>query len=916
MRIRRADPKEMLLTMETKYNLISTIPAKCNNGEWLPLSYHLIDTEKTILHLLSSYLPTDFFREINLSKEECIRFCTFLALTHDLGKVTPAFLDKITASSDVLKQKTERYGFIAQKGDLKHARASEILLFNFLCEEQNISTDDDDARILSAAIIVGAHHGKLAENYTFWEELETHKTEYGWNSDIWKSAQYEVITEALQKSGYDSLQALPEVSETAQMALSGLLIMADWIASNQNIFPLLSIMDTPSEYPENRAELAFSNLELSAPYAPGENWKNHDFFLNRFGFEQPNEIQTEIMNVASNMQTPGIIILESTMGSGKTEAALAAAEIMISRFNLGGIAFFLPSQTTTNAMFERLANWMMTQSDVSPVSTQLLHSNANMNNTFKKIKNQSFYTDNEDPDLGQLTVTDFFNRKKTGLLANLVVGTIDQLLMAALNQKHLMLRHLGITGKVVVIDECHAYDAYMNVYLDRILQWLGAYNIPVILLSATLPGKRRSELITSYSKCKNKNVLAELKENRDYPLLSWSNGESVYYKKLKCEKTMKSVSIKKIKDEDIISSIKKAMDCDGSVGIILNTVVRAQQFIRMIQEEFPNGRILIDHSRFLLEDRLANEESIIKHVGKLSDLNDRKGTIIIGTQVLEQSLDLDFDLLITDLCPMDLLLQRIGRLHRHDRNRPAGLEKATCFVLNCDPDGLEPGSKIIYDEYLLKRTSDLLPETMLLPEDISILVQETYKSDVENQPYEKEYEKYILDIKNSETNASANCIKKAKKSKSTFSNFHPDLHAVLENMKITDDATAKATVREGSTSIDVIVLKRNDARSAKIITGSNTGTVIYTDEVPAAEESEEILKQQMRLPSTFSQDWCVNDTIRELEEKTNTYVPEWKHSPYLKGELIILLDENNDTTLCGKNLHYSKELGLEIVNMA
>ena len=151
-----------------------------------------------------------------------------------------------------------------------------------------------------------------------------------------------------------------------------------------------------------------------------------------------------------------------------------------------------------------------------------------------------------------------------------------------------------------------------------------------------------------------------------------------------------------------------------------------QRFAKLLEESFPEAELCIDHSHFLLPDRMEREKEILKRVGKQSTPQERKHMISLGTQVLEQSLNLDFDLLITDLCPMDLLMQRIGREHRHERVRPHALEKAVCVILNGDAEHLEDGAKSIYGAYLLKRTALLLPDEVVLPKDIAILVQRTY----------------------------------------------------------------------------------------------------------------------------------------------------------------------------------------------
>ena len=417
---------------------------------------------------------------------------------------------------------------------------------------------------------------------------------------------------------------------------------------------------------------------------------------------------------------PGIMIIEAPMGQGKTEAALSAAEILMNRFHLSGAAFFLPSQATSNAMFTRMTAWAKQQPEASGIAVSLVHGQAEFNEEFRQLEAGSVAVNEWEPD--SLLVHSFFRGRKTKLLANLVVGTVDQLLMAALRQKHVMLRHLGLIGKVVIIDECHVYDAYMNTYLDCVLKWLSAYHVPMILLSATLPGRRREELLKAYSSAKK--LPASFRETGEYPLISWTEGNCPHKEAIAPEGESRTVRIERTTQTQAITELGNAIAC-GCAGFIVNTVRRAQELWNFLKNAYPNATILMDHSRDLTPDRLHHEQEILRRVGKTSASEQRRGILVIGTQVLEQSLDLDFDLLVTDLCPMDLLLQRIGRLHRHSRQRPSGLETPRCLVLGAQEE-LDEGSRHVYGDYLLLRTRALLPEKIRLPQDISPLVQKTY----------------------------------------------------------------------------------------------------------------------------------------------------------------------------------------------
>ncbi len=304
---------------------------------WLPLTYHLLDTAAVMDYLLENWLPEHSCESLGLEQEDFRRLAFAAALLHDTGKTTKLFQCNITAQRPELRERLRDFGledgnFLTLK-NLPHAAAGAELLRHEGFNE-------------SLAAVVGAHHGKPETGYGGEEYYfsESNPLSFGWLSrggraTGWGAVQNEIIRWALSQDGMETPENLPECSMAAQMLLTALVIMADWIASNTAYFPLIST----EELPHGQSELNGEFLSLE---------------------------------------------------EGAVELAQEEAE-----------------------------------SDT-------------------------------------LTVHSFFRGRKTRLLANLVVGTVDQLLMAALKRKHVMLWHLGLTGKVVIIDECHAYDAYMNTYLD------------------------------------------------------------------------------------------------------------------------------------------------------------------------------------------------------------------------------------------------------------------------------------------------------------------------------------------------------------------------------------------------------------------------------------------------------------------
>ena len=564
---------------------------------------------------------------------------------------------------------------------------------------------------------------------------------------------------------------------------------------------------------------------------------------------------------------------------------MAAAELLAAKMKKKGLFFGLPTQATANGLFPRIMDWAEKQSDEFYHSIQLKHGSALLNETFQKIQ-RGIPTDESD---SGLIIHSWFCDNKKACLADFVVATVDHMLMLALKRRHVMLLHLGLSEKVVVIDEVHAYDAYMNKYLERALQWLGAYHTPVILLSATLPSKRRMALIRAYLQADSSESTFE--ENTSYPMLTWSDGNDIKQKSLVYNGTHRTVKIQKCCNDDLLSLIGNAVQAGACVGIILNTVARAQNISDIVSSKITDN-VLLYHSQYVMSDRNKKETELLERIGKHSNADTRKSMVVIGTQVLEQSLDIDFDILFTDICPMDLFLQRVGRLHRHEREyRPDGVKEPICYVITDEYEKQDSGSKRIYSKWLLRETLDLLPETINLPDDISPLVQKVYNSFDDSD----EYENYKREIKQAESRAGSFLLKKAK---------CKDIHGFLDRSMDSNDSIAEASVRDGISSIEVLVMKR-----------CSDGIISFLDSTelssfPTEAEYKRIAEQRLRLPSLFSKKWNEEKTIKALEQKCRAYITQWQDSPWLRGKLVLFLDENMEAELLGYRLKYSYEKGL------
>jgi CRISPR-associated endonuclease/helicase Cas3 len=876
---------------------------------WLPLWMHLYDTAGVISKLTDHWLPQSTINAIGLSHEDLKKTSVFLAAIHDIGKATPLFQSKITMMMPGIREKLADaevrlfdLHFFQDASKSPHALAGEVILNSFGCP-------------VGISSIVGAHHGKpqgISESPE--DQTEIYWTNYYGPEDdkIWKDIWSEWIDFALAVSGFSSLDELPELSLPSQMIFSGLLITADWIASNTTYFPLISRDSTGERscYP-GRVDIAMKILDFPELWIPKNAFIDSKCFNEEFGFF-PCNVQKAAINIANDMCRPGVMIIEAQMGVGKTEAALAAAEIIAAKTGSGGFFFGLPTQATANGIFPRLEKWAEHQSEDAVHSIRLAHGAAELNDDYRRLFCGSSEVSEDDPKSG-LTVHNWFEGRKQALLADFVIATVDQILLAALRQKHVMLRHLGLAGKVVIVDECHAYDAYMNQYLYMALTWLGAYGVPVILLSATLPVKRRKELISAYLGNENKHdvEMSEKTDSHDYPLITWSDEGRVFQAPIKEDCERRKVEVEYLPEGKISDFLKDKLSGGGCACVILNTVSRAQHFAAVLKERMSDFDVLLIHSRYVMTDRAEIEKIIMRRMGKKSLPEQRDKLIIVGTQILEQSLDYDCDIMITDLCPIDLLLQRIGRLHRHKRFRPEKLTQACCMILET-PDGQpEKGSVAIYTDWLLLMTKENVKKEILLPDDIPLLVNRVYENDIEpkDEMLKKAKEKYLEKQEKLKRKAVNFRLNSPPLSDGTLSSR--SLDGWLDNGLNLGDQSAEATVRDTEASIEVLVMMRDNNGHIHFLPWQNGGAEVPYDIVPSDEEARQIARQRIRLPPVICRKDNIDLTIRELESINKSSLAEWQKSHFLKGELILLLDEKQSARIGGYKLIYSKENGLD-----
>ena len=855
--------------------------------KWLSFITHSKDTAGIIVRCFDrmpnhekEYIASGIFpnNTYDVSLEKTRNLCRLAALLHDIGKLTPAFQRRITDKIEGHREYLQRNGIdldgVVEYKSSRHTSAGQAILQKFGFSDQ-------------FSLIIGSHHGRSAvsdnqidsypENYYGRRSLQEEK----WTG-IWE----EWIDYSLQSCGFEAVDDIPAPDVKIQMLITALLIMSDWIASNSEYFPLAGVFEHPEE--TVRIKSAWNSLGMSEHWYAENNVDVEEMFIRDFGFP-PLPFQRDIMDITSTASTPGIYIIEAPMGLGKTEAALAASEILAGKFGCGGLYFGLPTQATANGIFGRIRSWADLQYDGEKHSIRLAHGATSLNDEYVHIFHGSA---NDISDEDGLFVHQWFEGRKRALLADFVIATVDQFLMASLKQKHVMLRHLGLAGKVVIIDECHAYDAYMSVYLDKTLTWMGAYKIPTIILSATLPPERKTQLIKAYLNVRKDIIIPH---NNAYPILTWTDEGEVYNKPLKSEGNGKTIKVIHFSEDELFERLADKLKNGGCASVIVNTVSKAQMISRQLASCLNGFEVVCFHSRFTMTDRADIENSLMERIGKNSVPESRNKLIVVGTQVIEQSLDIDFDFMVTELCPMDLLLQRAGRLHRHKRVRPQGLEESVLAVMHTDMNA----SEHIYTKWLLAQTKRYLPDAFDIPSCIPELIGKVYSKPENND--DADWREYNRLIRNKEEKAKKFCI-----ASHLINDDEVNLDEILDD-SVGNDMNAEMSVRDGEESIEVLLLQKSDDNKFKFLPWRNNGMELDTTAEPTIEEANAIEKERVKLPVRFQRFGNYDKTLRELTE-----VPiRWRNCGVLKGELILLLDKDNCSDISGVKLIYSKEYGLE-----
>lgn len=712
--------RQMLVT-DTLLQLWAKKKAEPPSEVRYPLLFHMLDVAMVTRELWGKSLHSGarrfFSEQLGLSESESAAWISLWAGLHDIGKASPVFQCK----SEAAKYQLESMGFVFESHakDIPHGMITAHVfpaLVESALPEHNLP--GDMSQFIGFA--VGGHHGTFSIN-------EPKRRQMG--DSKWDSIRIAFAVQLARLLNISSLPVPQYVNDNAfYVMFAGLTSVADWVGSSEEFFPL-EVEHTPDEhltYARQQAERAIRSLGWERWKPPAQTASLQQLFPTIV--DKPRPLQSKVSELAETLASqPGLVIIEAPMGEGKTEAAMYLADCWAALLGQKGTYFALPTQATSNQMFGRVKEFLETRYPGLATNLQLIHGGALLSEDFSRLRVGINDNGDNDAPLDSVIAAEWFLPKKRGLLAPFGVGTIDQALLSVLQTRHFFVRLFGLAQKTVIIDEVHAYDMYMSTLLEELIGWLHAIGSSVVLLSATLPASKRKALVEAYT-----GEATQLAPSA-YPRVTWVSGAKVIVDGFEAT-SHTELHIRHIRDdlEVLVSNLRHAITEGGCVAIICNTVRRAQETYTAIKQAelvFPDELMLL-HARYPYEERLERENAILHHFGKRGRRPER--AVLVATQIIEQSLDVDFDLMVTDLSPADLVIQRAGRVHRHDNPRPASMAQPTLWIRMPDTDvnGLPVFgvSAYVYDKYFLLLSYLHLKDrtSIFLPEDIHDITEKVY----------------------------------------------------------------------------------------------------------------------------------------------------------------------------------------------
>ncbi|MGW6403954.1 CRISPR-associated helicase Cas3' [Streptomyces sp. NPDC055134] len=925
------------------------------------LMAHLLDTAAVAELLWDGFLARSTqsaLDEIAGGPGRGRRLFAWLCGVHDCGKATPVHQRRWPEGAQAVRRsgmtwvESAAVAGVKSKRRWRHDWAGGLMVRELLA-----SAGWAPEQVDWVWPLVAGHHGAFPSLRDV-QEPGTAKGQLR-GSGPWREVQravLEVFSRELGFGGLGELQLEVVPSRAMQLQLSGLVVMADWIASDERFFEGMDDLRQVSvDASRERAASAWKALGLQRGWG-ALNTPAPEAFRDRFGYA-PRPSQVMVIEAAHRMRGPGLVVIEAPMGEGKTEAAQAAAEVLAARFGADGVFVGMPTQATSDPMYTRTRRWLEAIDPDLAARVVLLHGKRAFNREWKALLENAGESANEafqgvdefgmddDPygvepevcgEQERTAPAEWFLGPKRGLLAPFVVGTVDQLLYAATRTRHVMLRMAGLAGKVVVLDEVHACDVYMSQFLAEALRWLGQAGVPVIVLSATLAPAQRQALFEAYlaGAGSREELRADVPLPQGYPSVtaawlpacgeaqfhvdatgSWREDLPVAVRVL--PETMPGARSTRAErgrlqaeaDSGVGDLLADELADGGTALVIRNSVARAQSLYEELRGRFGDAEVRLLHARFTVARRADLTEESLRLLGPQTPRPRGTRLILVATQLAEQSFDVDADLLVTDLAPVDLLLQRIGRLHRHEGTwRPGPLRTPKAFVTGMQPrEGREPAfafaSEMIYGRHLLLRTAAVLPgagRVWSVPADVPDLVANVYGTDASLLPEAwQEAGEVAAREQNDRDRARAEVARQflltshGEHERRTLAGLH------YGGSTGGDEDALRAAVRDGDESVEVVLVVRGEG-DAVFRTLAGRALSVNADVAPNV--LDEVLGSTVRLPSKLTQ------SALELGP-----LPGWHGHPWLRRSRALVLDASRRARVGDFTVSYDDEFGLRQV---
>lgn len=867
-------------------------------GKTHPALFHLLDSGFIAREILKTFLPIEIkylAKNMGLSTpEEVFDIIPYMVALHDLGKFTPKFVSQIPE----LKQPLIDVGFVFNLDD-KRIRHEVFSLFL----AGKILPDFGGKKDFCA--LLGGHHGRYSFISTNKISRKSFIRQSGYEDDKWREQQklaYDVISEVFPTKYINNLK----FNENFLFFFSGLISQIDWISSDEKLFEFAGTNISWQQYVQKIPE-KIKKVDAKIKWFVC-NVRDMSF-VEMFGFN-PNDSQKVAIEEVESLRKPSLIIVEDSTGNGKTESAEYMATRLMLNVGHRGIHMFMPTQATANAMFSRYLKFLETVTD-GKANVHLSHSGASSNSEYLNIRPKNVGQD-EDEEVGGVVAEDWYSSDNRKFLAQYGDGTVDQGLMGVLPVKYFFMRLYGLANKVIVFDEVHAYDRYMLILICRLLKELGRLNCSVIILSATLPKSIKNMLVEAYG------YKIDKEKEVDYPRLTIVTEEQTVTRKLTSEKTKKiklnhlilkkttSINGEKILSyEPVIDIAIDKIKNGGCLAIICNTVRQCQDVFESFKKH-SDIEVDIIHARFFEDDKNKCVERILSKYGKNSGENRPHKSVLIGTQIVEQSLNIDFDYMIAFLSPIDLLFQRIGREWRFpETKRPIACPEVTVVSVFDEMGNLE---NYVYEKILMNLTYKAICDLteIVTPDMVEGLMNEVYEREESTMDPED-----VMHYRNS--------LRKVADKEQDATNFvlmdsngytvHPfQSPIVLSEQTVLSPAESPETsgpkTRDIVLSTKTVILFRKDKKWYFDIEKTKPAFYPFKKEEYSYSEIEQIKKNTCPIIGNPLYDHFTKYLKPE----------EWKENHSLKYLSLLIMDEDDSKVLIGgffeAKLSYSKKIGL------